>query len=101
MAELQEQTEAPTLFRRKENLALAMIAGLAVLKLVIHVLTSSKYGYFRDEFYYIAASQHLAFGTWTSRLLLPCSPLSYASRLATRSWRCISSRRWQVQGLSF
>src|SRR5690242_19447701 len=46
----------------KENLALAIIAGLAMLKLLIHVLTSSNYGYFRDEFYYIAASQHLALG---------------------------------------
>src|SRR4030095_12970995 len=51
-----------TLFSRKENLALAMIIGLAVSKLVIHLLTSSTYGYFRDEFYYIAASKHLAFG---------------------------------------
>ncbi len=51
-----------TLFSRKENLALAIIAGLALLKLLIHVLTSSTYGYFRDELYYIAASQHLAFG---------------------------------------
>src|SRR6266545_7476717 len=51
-----------TLFSRKENLALAIIVGLAVLKLLIHVLTSSTYGYFRDEFYYLAASQHLAVG---------------------------------------
>jgi 4-amino-4-deoxy-L-arabinose transferase-like glycosyltransferase len=42
--------------------ALAIIVGLAVLKLVIHLLTSSTYGYFRDEFYYIAASKHLSFG---------------------------------------
>jgi hypothetical protein len=47
---------------RKDNLALAVIVGLAVLKFVIHLLTSSSYGYFRDEFYYIAASKHLAFG---------------------------------------
>ena len=47
---------------RKDNLALAVIVGLAVLKLVIHLLTSSSYGYFRDEFYYLAASKHLAFG---------------------------------------
>jgi 4-amino-4-deoxy-L-arabinose transferase-like glycosyltransferase len=64
MAELQEKTRARghAPVSRNEHLALAMIAGLAVLKLVIHVLTSSTYGYFRDEFYYIAASQHLAFG---------------------------------------
>src|SRR5687767_10053800 len=47
---------------RNDNLGLAVIVGLAVLKLVIHLLTSSSYGYFRDEFYYIAASKHLAFG---------------------------------------
>ena len=51
-----------TASNRKDNLALAVIVGLAVLKLVIHLLTSSRYGYFRDEFYYIAASKHLAFG---------------------------------------
>src|SRR5215216_6719033 len=51
-----------TLFSDKENPALAIIVGLAALKLVIHLLTSSNYGYFRDEFYYIAASKHLAFG---------------------------------------
>ncbi len=51
-----------TLFSREENLALAITVGLAVLKLVIHLLTSSNYGYFRDEFYYVAASKHLAFG---------------------------------------
>src|SRR6266542_11063 len=50
------------LFSLNENPGLAIIVGLAVFKLVIHVLTSSNYGYFRDEFYYIAASRHLAFG---------------------------------------
>ncbi len=50
------------LFSRNEDPALAMLVALAVIKLVIHLLTSSTYGYFRDEFYYIAASKHLAFG---------------------------------------
>jgi hypothetical protein len=50
------------LFSSKEKRALAVILGLAGLKLVIHLLTSSNYGYFRDEFYYLAASRHLAFG---------------------------------------
>jgi len=49
-------------FSHQENIALAIIVGLAALKLLIHLLTSSNYGYFRDEFYYIAASKHLAFG---------------------------------------
>jgi 4-amino-4-deoxy-L-arabinose transferase-like glycosyltransferase len=51
-----------TRFSRTEDHALGMIIGLAALKLVIHLLTSSNYGYFRDEFYYLAASRHLAFG---------------------------------------
>ena len=49
-------------FSRNEDPALAMLVVLAVFKLGIHLLTSSNYGYFRDEFYYIAASKHLAFG---------------------------------------
>jgi len=36
-----------------------VLVGIAVAKLVIHLLTSQDYGYFRDEFYYIAASKHL------------------------------------------
>src|SRR5512141_1008914 len=50
------------LFSPSGDSALAILVALAVLKLVIHLLTSSTYGYFRDEFYYIAASKHLAFG---------------------------------------
>jgi len=36
--------------------------GLALATLLIHFLTNSRYGYFRDELYYIACSRHLAFG---------------------------------------
>ena len=35
------------------------LGGLAVL---IQMLTNGRYGYFRDELYYLAASDHLAFG---------------------------------------
>ncbi len=49
-------------FIRKEDYALAFVAGLALLKLIIHRLTSANYGYFRDEYYDIAASPHLALG---------------------------------------
>ena len=51
-----------TPFSSNDDGALPVIAGLAALKLVIHLLTSSGYGYFRDEFYYLAAGRHLAFG---------------------------------------
>jgi hypothetical protein len=40
----------------------AILIYLALLKLIIHFLTNGNYGYFRDEFYYIACSDHLAWG---------------------------------------
>ena len=30
--------------------------------LLVHLLTNGRYGYFRDELYYIACGRHLAFG---------------------------------------
>ncbi len=40
----------------------ALLIYLALFKLILHWLTSGGYGYFRDEFYYIAASQRLQLG---------------------------------------
>ncbi|MFQ5599799.1 MAG: ArnT family glycosyltransferase [Candidatus Krumholzibacteriia bacterium] len=40
----------------------ALLLGFAAVKLLLHVLTSSGYGWFRDELYYIACSDRLAFG---------------------------------------
>lgn len=37
-------------------------ALIALFALVLHVATSSGYGYFRDEFYYLACADHLAAG---------------------------------------
>ena len=36
------------------------VFGLATL--LVHLLTNNRYGYFRDELYYLACGQHLAFG---------------------------------------
>ncbi len=55
--------------------------ALALLTLLFHVLTAKGYGYFRDELYYVACSEHLAFGyvdhpplialvTWVGRSVL-------------------------------
>src|SRR5205809_4014847 len=44
------------------RLTTRIIAGLAGLALVVHLLTNRRYGYFRDELYYIACSRHLDFG---------------------------------------
>lgn len=40
----------------------AIIIYFALLKLILHLLFNTGYGYFRDEFYYIACAENLAFG---------------------------------------
>ncbi|MCB9866474.1 MAG: hypothetical protein H6816_07555 [Phycisphaerales bacterium] len=36
--------------------------GLAAANLAVHLLAAGRYGYFRDELYYLACSRHLAAG---------------------------------------
>src|SRR5437016_13205276 len=40
----------------------SIVAGLALVALIVHLLTIHRYGYFRDELYYIACARHLEFG---------------------------------------
>src|SRR6267142_4119980 len=40
----------------------SIIAGLALVAVIVHLLTNGRYGYFRDELYYIACARHLDFG---------------------------------------
>jgi hypothetical protein len=40
----------------------ALLAYLALVKLLIHLITAGNYGYFRDEFYYITGSERLDLG---------------------------------------
>src|SRR5688572_11665554 len=42
--------------------ALAVPLAFALAKLVLHLSTSQGYGYFRDELYYLACADHLAWG---------------------------------------
>ena len=40
----------------------ALIAVFSMSALLVHLLTNGRYGYFRDELYYIACARHLDFG---------------------------------------
>ena len=42
--------------------SLAIGAYFAVFKLLLHFTFNSNYGFFRDELYFIACGEHLAFG---------------------------------------
>jgi hypothetical protein len=59
--------------------------GFAAIALLVHLTTSSHYGYFRDELYYIACSRHLAFGyvdlAPLSALLLRLETILFGSSL--------------------
>ena len=41
---------------------LVLIMFFSAVALLVHLLTNGRYGYFRDELYYIACGRHLAFG---------------------------------------
>lgn len=41
---------------------IAVLSYFALATLVLHLLTNRQYGYFADEFYYIAAGEHLDWG---------------------------------------
>src|ERR1051326_8639373 len=40
----------------------ALVLYIAAAKLLFHLLTATRYGIFRDEMYYVACSEHLAWG---------------------------------------
>jgi len=47
---------------RARDTALWIIAGIALFKLVLHLALGGRYGYFRDELYYLACAEHLDWG---------------------------------------
>ena len=40
----------------------ALIASFSLAALLVHLLTNGRFGYFRDELYYIACARHLDLG---------------------------------------
>jgi hypothetical protein len=52
----------PQRANRRDPSELAVIVSFSAIALLVHVLTNGRYGYFRDELYYIACARHLAFG---------------------------------------
>jgi hypothetical protein len=45
-----------------EKLGPIIVLGLALAKILFHLLTAGRYGIFRDELYYLACSEHLDWG---------------------------------------
>ncbi len=53
------------------GVAAALVALTALTKLILHLATDARYGYFRDELYYIACSRHLDWGYVDQPLICP------------------------------
>lgn len=49
----------------------AIVAVIVALRLLLHLLTANRYGIFRDELYYYACSQHMAWGYVDMPPLIP------------------------------
>ncbi len=55
-------TLRPTTAGEGEGPAGALLAGLGAAKLLIHLLLAGRYGYFRDELYFLDCGRHLDWG---------------------------------------
>ncbi len=62
---------------------IAVAFALALVKLFLFLLAGNSYGYFRDELYFLACAEHLAFGYPDH------APLSVLSRNLARAFLAI------------
>jgi hypothetical protein len=62
VAELVPRAGATTLLERWLQDGMLVLLGLALVKLLVHLATAGRYGFHRDELYYLAAGQHLSLG---------------------------------------
>ena len=51
-----------TTSRRQDRWTTTLVSGIALARLLLTVAFHGRYGYFRDELYYLACSDHLAWG---------------------------------------
>src|SRR6266487_5625991 len=52
----------PVAIRRRLSIELTLIVVFSTMALLVHLLTNGRYGYFRDELYYMACGRHLDLG---------------------------------------
>src|SRR5437667_347485 len=70
-------TAAPTFSARNRDehsfltTGMAVIWAIALAKLLFHIYFNNRYGYFRDEFDYMACGDHLAWGYVDQPPLIP------------------------------
>ena len=52
----------PRIERAVSPLAVGWLISIALAKMLLHLLVIQRYGYFRDELYYLASTEHLSWG---------------------------------------
>ena len=62
------------------------IFPLLFLKLAIHLLTNTNYGFHRDELLYVALGQHPSFGYWSNPPLLGWLSAFVQNTLGAHLW---------------
>ena len=70
---------------------------LSAATVLIHLLCTNRYGYFRDELYEIACSKHLAWGYVDQPPFSDFVLALIGHFWGTRSWRCAFCRLYVAE----